>query len=154
MKKLFLIPIVVLFMSVSAWAETENECISGSGVWILPQNIDLREGDQRSPYCQCEQGEKWNGTACLPIPAEILCESSDGVWVNESCECPVQSTGWNDKVGCDSSANIESVVAAQNDSKTEKKGYTSVLALLLLLVFTILIYFLVQKKKTQKRGSS
>lgn len=147
-KQLLLIPIVVLFISVSALAETEEECIVGGGEWILPQNIDPREGDQRLPSCQCEQGYTWNGTTCTQISVEVLCESSDGVWADGSCQCPVQSSGWNDQVGCDYAADIESDGGAVADSKS-KTGYMAII-LLLIMLFAVLIYFLTRKKKQQQ----
>lgn len=147
-KRLLLIPIAVLFISVSALAETEEECVAGGGEWITPLNVDTRESDQRLPSCQCEQGYQWNGTACLSIPAEVLCKSSDGVWADESCECPEESSGWNDQVGCDYTANIESDGGAVADSKS-KTGYTAII-LLLIILFAVLIYFLIRKKKKQK----
>lgn len=146
MKSVLLIPIVALFISVNVLAETKEECVTGGGEWIVPQNIDPREGDERSPYCQCEQGQEWNRTGCPPISAEILCESSDGVWADETCECPEESRGWNDQVGCDYVADIESDVAAAADSKTTT---TTVIVLLLLLLCAVVMYFIIQKKKKQ-----
>jgi len=150
MKKLLLIPMAVLLFSLNSLAVTEGQCVAGDGKLIVPQNVDPREGDQRSPFCQCEQGYTWNGTSCFPISAEILCESSDGTWVEGSCECPEWSLGWNDKVGCDYNANPESTVSTVAAPADSKNGYISVIVLLLLLLCAILIYFIARKKKKQK----
>ena len=35
------------------------------------------------------------------VSDKVLCESSDGKWINEECQCPSNSVGFKEGFGCD-----------------------------------------------------
>jgi len=131
----------VLILSFNVLAVSEDECLAGGGEWTTPQNVDLREGDTRQPYCKCSQGSQWDGEICKSIPQKILCESSDGKWVNNECMCPENSVGWDKDTGCNY------IQSPQNNEISEETSESfSVVKLVLVIVLLFLVIFIIVKE--------
>ena len=169
MKKLLLIPITVLFISVSALTETEEECVAGGGEWTTP-TISLGDDPASSkktlqPFCQCNTGFYWNDSLqSCEDDQELRCGQTGGAWANNECQCPEGTIKWTEGFGCDMPgpepkanadtellSNVETAPTLEN----KKVSYESLLLLsifILLLIIGVIMYFYLTKSKKKGEG--
>ncbi len=166
-KQLLLIPMAVLFISVSALAETEEECVAGGGTWTTPtvSQGDDPNSNQRNlpPFCQCNIGFYWNDSLkSCEDDQELRCGQTRGTWIGTECQCPEGTVKWTEGFGCDmpgpepkANADTEFLSNREAEPKSENKSfsYNSLLLisiLILLLIIGIIIYFHYHKKREKE----
>ena len=75
---------------------------------------------------------------------KVLCESSDGTWINEKCTCPQNSVGFKDGFGCDYS-NIP-----QKSSSQMSINSLIIIILTMAVILVIILIVLVKLLKKKK----
>lgn len=68
-------------------ASNKSLCMNSGGTW--------------NQNCVCQEGYILKNKVCSEIPDHKLCVNSNGTWNLDSCSCPKESIGWNEKIGCD-----------------------------------------------------
>lgn len=128
---------------------TKDKCLAIEGEWIEPLNIDVREKDFRQSFCRCPRSLFFNGTVCLPISNQTLCETSDGNWVNDSCMCSENSIGFVSGLGCDYVLSIESSGELNNSISTanESKSNYSVVLIAFMLITLLSVWYLIKRRR-------
>ena len=134
----------------------QQQCNTLSGEWIVPINVDEREGDLSTAFCRCKMGFDWNETACVETPKYVLCQSSGGEWVNNDCMCPENSIEWTEFVGCDyiqiphEELKEEKVsLPYKSDTERSKDKKLIFVYFVLLLILILILFFLVKKYKSR-----
>ena len=87
--------IILIFItsnSVFAIQPTQEECETGNGIWHQVEE---------KGYCSCENGLDWNNEEKQCIDnRKIKCESTNGIWTDNTCICEEDSTGYDPRFGC------------------------------------------------------
>ena len=168
MKRLLLIPITVLFISISAFAETEEGCVAGGGTWATAtiSQGDDPDSNRRNlpPFCQCDTGFYWNDSLkSCEDDQELRCGQTGGAWANNECQCPEGTIKWTEGFGCDmpgpepkANADTELLSNLETEPTLENKSvsYESLLLIsifILLFVIGVIIYFYLTKSKNRRK---
>ncbi len=143
MRRLYTVFIILLILNtLSVYALSEEKCIEGGGVWTEKIGCDQREGDTCPQfYCKCHQGFSWNENLkqCTEILDQVLCESSDGEWIDDECVCPKNSIGFKENFGCDYALSLKEDDSVRNNNLLIILLVGGIILLILLIILATII---------------
>ena len=85
------------------------------------------------------------------VSDKVLCESSDGKWINEECQCPKNSVGFKEGFGCDYKSSYYNQDPGDSTiSSNQILLIVLVGGIILLVIFIILIKILRNNKNGKK----
>ncbi len=83
------------------------------------------------------------------VSDKVLCESSDGKWINEQCACPSNSVGFKEGFGCDYKSSY------YNQEPTDSKNQNNQILIIGLIggiVFLVILIILIKILRKNKNG--
>ena len=85
------------------------------------------------------------------VSEKVLCESSDGNWIDNKCVCPENSIGFKDGFGCDYQTGF-----AQVSDSQDKSHNPFLIVLVIGIIFLIILIILIKilKSKNGKKNKA
>jgi len=83
------------------------------------------------------------------VSDKVLCESSDGKWINEECQCPSNSVGFKEGFGCDYKSSYS------NQEPTDSINSDNIILIIALIggiVLLIILIILIKLLRNNKDG--
>ena len=85
------------------------------------------------------------------VSNKVLCESSDGKWINEECQCPSNSVGFKDGFGCDYKSSYSNQEPTYSINSNNTILIISLIGGIVLLIIVIILIKLLRNNKNGKK---
>jgi len=85
------------------------------------------------------------------VSENVLCESSDGKWINNECVCPENSVGFKEGFGCDYQSGFAQVSDSQDNNFNP---FLIILIIGIILLIVLIILIKIFKKKNEKKNKT
>jgi len=85
------------------------------------------------------------------VSNKVLCESSDGKWINEECQCPSNSVGFKEGFGCDYKSSYSNQEPTDSINSNNAILIISLIGGIVLLIIVIILIKLLRNNKNGKK---
>ena len=85
------------------------------------------------------------------VSNKVLCESSDGNWINEECQCPSNSVGFKEGFGCDYKSSYYNQEPGDSRNSNNQILLIALIGGIILLAILIILIKLLRNNKNGKK---
>ncbi|MFA5259024.1 MAG: hypothetical protein WC402_03025 [Candidatus Pacearchaeota archaeon] len=85
------------------------------------------------------------------VSNKVLCESSDGKWINEECQCPSNSVGFKEGFGCDYKSSYYNQEPVDSKNSANQILLIALIGGIVLLIILIILIKILKKNKNGKK---